>query len=164
MNQVIAMPSHHWMHQVEELVVQYCGRYNLQNWRLSRLFTAYRESENPPDERCWRGSSESFKSGCYFIYTSDGELMYVGKSSQEKGITIGHRLWDHCRKYPAVWSIQPAYIKILNVEQDFEACSLEEFLIKKLHPRLNQTANRICQVGLSSNVWAPAAAAAENGA
>jgi hypothetical protein len=133
--------SHDFMNRAEELVVQYCSRYNLQNWTITKLLTAYRDPDRDYeyDPKNWRGSDESAKSGVYFIYAIDGELLYVGKSSQSDGITVGYRLWDHCRKK---WDPKPAYVKILVVENDFEACSLEEFLIKKLHPRFNKTANR----------------------
>ena len=82
----------------------------------------------------WEGTDVSFKPGCYALYSSDGELLYVGKASNMK--SVGSRL-VRFRYNPPKWDPTPEIVQIIEVIEPFEAPSLEEFLIAELQPRFN---------------------------
>ena len=83
----------------------------------------------------WEGMEISYKPGCYAIFSENGELLYIGKASA--GRKVGDRLWRFSRKNPPSWLPDIALAQIVEVQQPFEAPSLEEYLIQALRPRHN---------------------------
>ncbi len=91
----------------------------------------------------------SSKPGVYAIFDAEMRLLYVGKSN-----CLGKRLsnyfqWED-RKAGTVkivdsdesWGdTRPAFLATIAVEKDWEASSLEEFLIFHLKPPANKTGN-----------------------
>lgn len=82
------------------------------------------------------------RAGVYLMYDEALELFYIGKSSMNR--CLGQRLYEHfgggdiC--VPQDEWLQPArFLVIIAMPKDspFEAPSLEEFLIRTLHPRVN---------------------------
>jgi hypothetical protein len=82
----------------------------------------------------WEGTEASCKSGCYLIFSADGDLLYVGKASNTK--SLGSRL-VRFRYNEHGWLPKPEWVVMVEVPEPFEAPSLEEFLISKLQPRFN---------------------------
>lgn len=82
----------------------------------------------------WEGTAPSYKPGCYVLYSTQGELLYIGKASNTK--SVGSRL-VRFRYTPVTWQPAPAFAQIIEVPEPFEAPSLEEFLIHDLQPRFN---------------------------
>jgi hypothetical protein len=80
--------------------------------------------------------------GVYLLYSASFELLYVGKSSMNR--CLGKRLYDRfgggevC-KPSEDWLEEARFVINIAVprEMPFEAPALEEFLIRKLQPRLN---------------------------
>ncbi|MGH7096207.1 MAG: GIY-YIG nuclease family protein [Stellaceae bacterium] len=76
---------------------------------------------------------ESSKPGCYALYYDDGDLLYIGKSSN----AVGFRLWNHFKQSKANWVMSVSFVQIVEVQEPFEAPSLEEYLIRELRPPCN---------------------------
>lgn len=87
----------------------------------------------------WEGTPPSESAGCYILFSAAGELLYVGKASHGK--TVGDRL-VRFRYKGSDWPQKPAYVRIVEVTEPFEAPSLEEFLISILQPRFNKHGRR----------------------
>lgn len=83
----------------------------------------------------WEGTEPSYRPGGYILFSENGELLYVGKASHAK--SIGSRL-VRFRYKESEWPTRPAFVRIIEVPDAFEAPSLEEFLISKLQPRFNK--------------------------
>jgi len=89
----------------------------------------------------WWKIPESRRPGCYAIFSEAGLLMYIGKASN--GAYVGGRLAAHLRKLRAEWiPLAPGHVQIVEVDEAFEAPSLEEFLIRELQPPLNDRGRR----------------------
>jgi hypothetical protein len=107
---------------------------------LERYCTQHRHPDRPGFTvhdytlASWEGTDVSRKPGCYVLYSSAGELLYIGKASNSK--SVGSRL-VRFRYSPVTWEPTPALVQIIEVAEAFEAPSLEEFLIDKLQPRFN---------------------------
>lgn len=116
---------------LEEKVHEYCHRY--------------RRSDLPPfivhplhTKENWNGTLASLKPGCYGIYRQhqdDGALAYIGKASLTA--TIGGRLANHFTYRRPKWLPAMAFVQMVEVSEPFEAPSLEEWLIRELHPEHN---------------------------
>lgn len=87
----------------------------------------------------WEGTDPSWKAGCYAIFSQEGSLLYIGKASNSK--SVGDRL-VRFRYKASAWAEKPAYVRIIEVVESFEAPSLEEFLIGRLQPRNNKHGSR----------------------
>lgn len=83
----------------------------------------------------WEGTNPSFRPGCYVLFSDTGAILYVGKASH--GMTVGHRL-VRFRYKGSDWPQKPAYVRIVEVTDAFEAPSLEEFLISVIQPPHNK--------------------------
>jgi hypothetical protein len=83
----------------------------------------------------WEGKLESYRPGCYALYTASGELLYIGKASNTR--SVGTRLWHHFRKSSAPWMPTVAFVQIIEVSEPYEAPSFEEYLIRETQPRYN---------------------------
>jgi hypothetical protein len=80
------------------------------------------------------------KTGVYFVFAKDGQLLYVGKAWH-----IGSRLAAYfdfdadkrCRQIGRKWSKEPAYVATIACPEgmSFEAGALEEYFIQVLTPR-----------------------------
>jgi hypothetical protein len=114
----------------KEWTRKYCDRYKLTNCKFSAVHPAVNKS----DRDAIRRKPEGFRSGCYFIYSGTGILLYVGKSSRPE-ISTGSRINS---RFSADWNAEIAFVQIFEVENDYEACSLEDFLIKMLKPKHNK--------------------------
>ena len=109
---------------------------------------------------CDNGSENA---GVYFLFDVNGEIIYVGKASNNNA--IGHRLGTYFETDPSdktTWQLSvsanhkfgkhpsPAAISVI-VISDFEfawiAPALEEYLIKKLHPVVNTVGKRKSENG-----------------
>jgi hypothetical protein len=122
----------------EDAVSTYCAthmHHELPSFKCSSIYSAYKKDAKE-ELKCWEGTEASFQPGCYFIYSALGELLYVGKTSVSTS-TVGHRLWKHTRNTPPSWVPAPALVQIISVDQAFQACSLEDYLIVKLRPKFN---------------------------
>ena len=84
------------------------------------------------------------RAGVYLLYDDALDLFYIGKVSMNR--CLGQRLYEYfgggeiC--IPKIDWLQPArYVIIIAMspELPFEAPALEEFLIRKLQPRINGT-------------------------
>jgi len=135
------------------------------NDALSEYISRYRRSElpllrvgEPLDLYPSRPASASFSPrltwanpwpfadypGVYLLYREDFELLYIGKSSMRR--CLGKRLYQHfgggAACAPAEEWLQPVRF-VINVavprELPFEAPAIEEFLIRKLQPKINGT-------------------------
>lgn len=113
--------------ELSELVAEYSTEY-----RNSTL-PAFTVCE-PQPWKGWWGSQNSKKQGCYVIYSSLGEPMYIGKASLKA--TMGSRLAAHERSRDERWS-DAAQVQMVIVGEPFEAPSLEEFLLSRLSTRHN---------------------------
>ncbi len=83
----------------------------------------------------WEGAGPSSRPGCYVLFSEAGAILYVGKASH--GRTVGGRL-VRFRYKGSDWPEKPAYVRIVEVTDSFEAPSLEEFLINVLQPPHNK--------------------------
>jgi hypothetical protein len=89
----------------------------------------------------WWKTPASRRPGCYAIFSEAGSLMYIGKASN--GAYVGGRLAAHLRKLRQEWILlAPGHVQIVEVDEAFEAPSLEEFLIRELQPPLNDRGRR----------------------
>ncbi|KAA5602884.1 hypothetical protein [Blastochloris sulfoviridis] len=87
--------------------------------------------------KSWRGTSESYKSGCYVYFSEDYKPLYIGKASFAK--SIGDRLFAHDHRLPmSWWRENAASVTLITVANAFEAPSFEEFLIEQLRPAGNK--------------------------
>ena len=82
--------------------------------------------------------------GCYAFYGDSGDLLYIGKASLAD---LGSRLScyflpDQTRAIPKAkgWSFPPQFLQTVRVNERYEAPSLEEYLIRHLHPSDNTLA------------------------
>jgi hypothetical protein len=84
------------------------------------------------------------RAGVYLMYDDALELFYIGKASMSR--CLGQRLYEYfgggevC--VPKFEWLHPARFLIIIAmpkESPFEAPALEEFLIRRLHPRINGT-------------------------
>ena len=83
--------------------------------------------------QAWWGSPESARPGCYAYFDAAGQILYIGKASM--GATLGSRMAAHDHRVPmAPWRQLAASVVLIPVDEAFEAPSLEEFLIDRLHP------------------------------
>jgi len=78
----------------------------------------------------------STRSGVYFLFTEQGELLYIG-TAWHVGARLGqyfHYDSDRRCKIVRTWSKDPAYLLILAVPEgmSFEAAALEEFFIERV--------------------------------
>lgn len=86
----------------------------------------------------------SNRAGVYLLYDEALELFYIGKASMNR--CLGQRLYEYfgggASCVPKLEWLQPARY-VINIampsEFPFEAPALEEFLIRKLQPRVNGT-------------------------
>lgn len=109
----------------------------------------YRNPQLPPFIVCnvhtmksWWGTPEAAKPGCYVFYSETGEVLYIGKASLS--MDVGARLWAHDHSSPrASWRDLATFVQFVTVSEPFEAPSLEEFLIGKLHPSGNIRKGRL---------------------
>jgi len=83
----------------------------------------------------WYRKPQSYKPGCYALFSADGELLYIGKASHKA--SVGNRLAAHFYNKASDLAMQTAYVQIIEVSEPFEAPSLEEYLIREVRPRLN---------------------------
>jgi hypothetical protein len=73
------------MKKSKELTRIYCDRYNLMNGKFSDLHRASNKFERDAIRR----KPEACRSGCYFIYSDTGKLLYLGSTSAaESGILV----------------------------------------------------------------------------
>ena len=88
--------------------------------------------------------------GCYAIFDGDMNLLYIGKADK-----MGSRLGSHFRKdhtdpsgkkgvlcKPEQWKGEPKYVLTVAVDKNYEASSLEEFLIQEVKPLENIKGNK----------------------
>jgi hypothetical protein len=83
--------------------------------------------------------------GVYLLYGEDFELLYIGKTSMRR--CLGERLYDHFGGDGGACAPREEWLKsvrfVINVavpkELSFEAPAIEEFLIRKLQPKINGT-------------------------
>jgi len=121
--------------RLEQQVSAYCRRYGITpafpTSPLWNIEDGYRRNLQFPDAGA---------TGCYAIYSKDGDLLYIGKASLSH--TLGARLYSYFTgiRSPVPgnpkgdWKKPPKYIQTIKVNEPFEAPSLEEFLILKLQP------------------------------
>jgi hypothetical protein len=115
--------------RLSDLVRFYCEK--LRNPALPP-FVVY----NPHTMTSWYATPESSKQGCYVFYSENGQVLYVGKASLSA--SMGSRLASHDRRIPrSPWRERAALVQFVAVTEPFEAASLEEFLIERLHPTGN---------------------------
>ncbi|MCH8171813.1 MAG: GIY-YIG nuclease family protein [Proteobacteria bacterium] len=92
------------------------------------------------------------EAGIYAIFNENEELLYIGKASNNS--SIGSRLGSYFKndekgnfslKHPEGWGEKgkPRFIIGVSVSEPFEAPSLEEYLIYKLQPEINQVGKNI---------------------
>jgi hypothetical protein len=120
---------------------------DLEKLKRSGLYALFPEQGKPLAAMHWDQQwPHSDHAGVYLIFSKKGELFYVGKAS-----LIGHRLScyfqyaqprgesDACRIVHHWKEPGPMYVVTVAVPDDsqFEACSLEEYLIKELNPSDN---------------------------
>lgn len=76
--------------------------------------------------------------GCYLFFDEAGRLLYVGKA-KNLGNRVGHYFTSSpfAPRTDHVWSATPRHALVVKVDEPWEAPSLEEFLINKLHPSDN---------------------------
>jgi hypothetical protein len=119
--------------QLHECLADYCKHYR--NPELPR-FPTYTHTMTS-----WYGTPESAQPGCYMYYSQEDEALYVGKASLDA--SIGSRLAAHDRRKPRVpWREKAASLLLIVTPNEFEASSLEEYLIDKLHPSGNKLGSR----------------------
>lgn len=91
-------------------------------------------------EENWRDEYIPFRGspGCYLFFDKEGRLLYIGKATN-LGARVGSYFASSpfAPKHGHVWSSAPHYAFIIQVEEVWEAPSLEEFLIRELHPTDN---------------------------
>lgn len=88
----------------------------------------------------WYHSDRSKRPGCYALFTDGGDLLYIGKASQNA--SIGSRLAAHFRNKTLEWVKGARWVQMIEVTQPFEAPSLEEYLIGELQPQFNRHGRR----------------------
>ena len=91
----------------------------------------------------WWGTPEASRPGCYAIYSTKDELLYIGVATN----AVGNRLAAHVPNPVPPWAeahrlFGSLYIQIINVNEAFEAPSLEAFLIRKFNPKGNISGNK----------------------
>jgi hypothetical protein len=133
--------------RLREQVKEYCTRYAISPafpisppWNID---DGYQRNLQFPDVG---------NTGCYAFYSSEGELIYVGKTSLNQ--TLGARLGSHFlgirSSTPGLakgtWKSLPKYIQTIAVREAFEAPSLEEYLILKLQPSENVRKGRLAKI------------------
>ena len=111
--------------EVLRLVEEYCSTQRPHSFPQFTVHSHTHES--------WRPAPCIAKAGCYALYAGDGRLIYIGKASQ--GASIGSRLGSHLNK---IWNgvpeghrwrgREPRFVHIIEVNEPFEAPSLEEYL------------------------------------
>jgi hypothetical protein len=122
--------------KVRQLVDEYCLRYGISPaFEMSEIY--HLTAEN------WRNPIPFIHhAGCYFFYSEDGTLLYVGKAST--GNDLAGRVTRYFKTSPNFgpvhegWSKTPYYLQTLKVSDPHQAPSLEEFLIHKLQPPDNK--------------------------
>jgi len=120
------------MARLVELVGDYCKKYAITpSFRVSEivdLTTQYHDYFPYHDSP-----------GCYAIYSEEEGLLYIGKAN-----CLSSRLYAHIGGYPNYssrqwleewgWSAVPRFIQTVEVNETYEALSLEAFLIGRLNP------------------------------
>jgi hypothetical protein len=133
------------LQNVKSALATYIDKYRkpgLPEPELSGLYALFPErGELPSDiERRWPAQWEqSDKTGVYFIFAGDGQLLYVGKA-WHLGSRLGHYFdYDENKRCRLLcsWSRDPAYVATIAVPQDmsWEAAGLEEYFIQVLRPK-----------------------------
>jgi GIY-YIG catalytic domain len=129
--------------RLERQVSEYCVRYGIAPvFPISPLWNI---------EDGYQGNLQfpyTGATGCYAIYSQDGKLLYIGKASLNH--TLGGRLDSYFMgvrsSAPGApkgnWNSPPKYIQTVQVNEPFEAPSLEEYLILKLQPCENARKGR----------------------
>ena len=94
----------------------------------------------------WRENTTftgAIEKGCYFIFDEAETLLYVGKASMGNSIgarVVSHMGWDGTKLslVKGLPTHTPRYLRTVSLACPWEAPSLEEFLICKLHPPVNK--------------------------
>jgi hypothetical protein len=126
--------------EAREVVAEYCRLYGIAPpFEMSEIY--HLTAEN------WRNPIPfTNNAGCYFFYSEDGTLLYVGKVSL--GSDLAGRITGYFKSSPTFgpvhdgWSMPPRYLQTLKVRDPHEAPSLEEYLILKLQPPDNRLGRR----------------------
>ena len=96
----------------------------------------------------WPSTYKQNGAGVYCLFDARGALLYIGKASM--GSNLGFRLNKYfqyqkdgsknCRFIKEDWLVEPEYLMTIEVPRgiEFEAASLEEYLIRKLNPPQNK--------------------------
>jgi GIY-YIG catalytic domain len=112
-----------------ELVAEYCRLHNLEPFVVSEVYDLARDR--------LRQYPNCGKAGCYFFFDASGWLIYVGVSGD-----LGYRLGQYFHlneertmlvpKPNYIWRRQPRYLQTVATRNEYEAPSLEAYLIDKL--------------------------------
>jgi GIY-YIG catalytic domain len=124
---------------VRNAVEAYCNKYCISPaFEISELYdlqTDWTTKDYPFAKEC----------GCYVFYAdSDKPLLYIGKASlNDLGSRLSsHFLSDQSRAIPrrSGWTSPPRFMQTIRVHEQYEAPSLEEYLIRRLSPSDNTAA------------------------
>ena len=96
---------------------------------VQRYGEKYRNPQLPPFTVCelhsmtsWYATPEASKPGCYVFYSTNGEILYVGKASLTSD--VGARLAAHDHRKPRTSRReQSAFVQFVSVSEAFEAPS-----------------------------------------
>lgn len=139
------------MEEVLEAIERYKREYrrpDLPPLKVSGLYALFPEkSSGLSFERRWPDAWPYCEdAGVYFIFGREMNLLYVGKASCKRSISMRlsyYFVYDKttkaCHVVDEGWAECPMYVAAYAVPKgmSFEAPALEEFLIGELHPYLN---------------------------
>jgi hypothetical protein len=110
----------------------------LEPFKISGIYSLFPD-EAPAEHNwpvMWPGAGYA---GVYFVFGAQMQLLYIGS-----GFNVAGRLSQHfsgsrgpCRILEPGWKTRPAFIATIATLRQFEASSLEEFLIEVLDPPEN---------------------------
>lgn len=135
-----------------EKVKDYVGTFRksgMDEFEISEPYNLFpKEAKTIPTQLQWPDTwPNSGKAGVYAIFSTDGSIVYIGKSSMNS--FLGARLSNYfgyapdkksCMIKGGDWSIHPEFIVTIGVPDSmtWEAPALEEYLIQQLNPELNK--------------------------
>jgi excinuclease UvrABC nuclease subunit len=126
---------------VRRAVEDYCTLHCLKMFNISDLVdiqATYKGTPLTPAHLPYQGGP-----GCYLFWDNNSEPLYIGKASGRN--TIASRLYAYFKWNRVIaqaifrftWGSSPVYVSTIEVRFPYEAPSLEEYLIWKLHPPAN---------------------------
>jgi len=122
--------------EIRSKVEEYCAQYAINPaFAISPLADVH---QLYVEKREWPFGSVA---GCYAFFSSERELLYVGKADTAIASRTGtYFRWNEDRTSvtpQGIWTKPPTFLQAIKVHKSYKAPSLEAFLIQMLQPPHN---------------------------